>query len=592
LKVVTDQADSDGARTSTGRAPPDRERALLELEAGVRAIGQRLTQLASGNLWMDRVPRSGGGDPLDALAAAFNDMAEEVGGTLAELDRQRTVLEATLESMVDGVLLLDATGSVRRCNAAVGHLVGRPPSEIVGHAFAALLDDREAGFAASLPGQVEQGPLRDRTVFFCGSDGKGIPISVNGSAHRLPDGPLLGIVLVLRDDRLLKAAQAQLQINDRMAAMGTVAAGVAHEINNPLSYVLSNLDFLQTELRRWRDQPIPPERYAEVLDAVDSTFEGAERVRHIVRDLKTFSRVDTEAIGKVDLNRLVDSSVGMLKNEVRHHAQLVKAYGAPPLVEANESRLGQVVMNLIQNAAQAIPPGRVQANQVRVSTGSTDAGEAFLEVQDSGSGIPPADLTRIFDAFFTTKPIGVGTGLGLSICHKVVTNLGGHIDVRTEVGRGSTFRVVLPPAREQILGPRNASPPMLTASRRLRILVMDDEAEVCMALQRLLGREHDVDAATDAAEFFAALGRVTYDALLCDLMMPETSGMELYARLLVERPELARRMVFMTAGAFHAEARTFLDRVSNPRLEKPLDHEKLRAYLLRVANGGTSPGSQ
>ncbi len=187
--------------------------------------------------------------------------------------------------------------------------------------------------------------------------------------------------------------------------------------------------------------------------------EAARRVRQIVRDLRIFSRSEVDATGPVDLTAVLESTLRMAWNEIRHRARLVKDFEAVPAVEGNESRLGQVFLNLIVNAAQAIPEGRAESNQIRVRLAQAQSGQVEVAITDTGPGIPPEVLQRLFTPFFTTKPPGVGTGLGLSICHKIITSIGGSIEVDTEVGRGTTFRVLLRPALRHPSRPRGPPRP-------------------------------------------------------------------------------------------------------------------------------------
>jgi signal transduction histidine kinase len=251
-----------------------------------------------------------------------------------------------------------------------------------------------------------------------------------------------------------KKLQAQLVFADRLASVGRLAAGVAHEINNPLAYIVSNLNFAVRELPAARKVVPAPvaDRLAgplgEIEEALEEARQGAERVRHIVRDLKTFSRGDDQdQRGPVDVRGVVDSSIKMAWHEIRQTARLEKHYGETPLVEANETRLCQVMVNLLVNAAQAIADPDPQRHEIRVTTSSAPDGRCKIEVRDTGAGIPAENLARIFDPFFTTKPVGVGTGLGLPICHGIITSLGGRIEVESRVGSGTLFRIVLPPAR-------------------------------------------------------------------------------------------------------------------------------------------------
>ncbi|MBI5482179.1 MAG: GAF domain-containing protein [Deltaproteobacteria bacterium] len=375
--------------------------------------------------------------------------------------------------------------------------------------------------------------------------------------------------------------QAQLVVADRMASVGTLAAGVAHEINNPLAYVVSNLDFLGHEIAAL-GAGLPAGRLDDVTEALRDASEGAGRVRRIVRDLRIFSRADEVRRGPVELRPVLESCLSMAWNEIRHRAHLVKDYGEAPLVEASESRLGQVFLNLIVNAAHAIPVGDADRNQIRIVTRTDAAGRAVVEVRDTGTGIAPAHRARIFDPFFPTTPAGVGTGLGLSICSTIVAALGGEIGLESAVGQGSTFTVTLPAASGPPTEP--AGPPAAPRpGRRGRVLVLDDEPSVGAAIRRSLACDHEVVVLTDGRQALARLeAGETFDAIICDLMMPEMTGMEFHAALCQRRPDLVPRVILLTAGAFTPGAREFLERATNPRIEKPFDADELRALVRTV----------
>jgi CheY-like chemotaxis protein len=310
--------------------------------------------------------------------------------------------------------------------------------------------------------------------------------------------------------------------------------------------------------------------------------EGANRVRQIVRDLLTFSQGNVDRRGLVDVRGVVESAVQMAWHELRHRARLTKSMADVPPVEANEARLGQVFLNLLVNAAQAIPEGHADENEVIVATRTDERGRAVVEVTDTGIGIPAENLRRIFDPFFTTKG-ETGTGLGLAISLGAVRSVGGDIEVTSAEGRGTTVRVVLPAAKAW-----RASAPQRTAETiavpRRRVLIIDDERLVGEAIARAIAEENDVAIATSAREALAQVrAGERYDLLLCDLMMPVMTGMDLYAEVLRIAPNMAGRIVFMTGGAFTPRARAFLESVGNACLEKPLDVGKLRSILARSA---------
>jgi len=275
---------------------------------------------------------------------------------------------------------------------------------------------------------------------------------------------------------------------------------------------------------------------------------------------------------------VLESSLAMASNEVRHRARLHKELGEVPAVMASEAKLGQVFLNLVVNAAQAIREGAADQHEISVRTFTDAAGCAVVEVQDSGCGIPEQNLKCIFDPFFTTKPVGEGTGLGLSICHGIVTSLGGEIRVQSRPGEGALFQVVLPPASEA--PSEKVTPLPALAGPRGRILVVDDEPLVAKGLVRLLSGEHDAEAVTSAR---AALARLLagehFDLVFCDVMMPEMSGSDFWEALGRQAPALQQRVLFVTGGAFTPEARRFLEQVKERVVAKPFDAAELQALV-------------
>ena len=405
-------------------------------------------------------------------------------------------------------------------------------------------------------------PSRHRT-----RTGEVFEVEVHGT--RFPYQGRPGRMVLVRDLRM----QSRLLMSERLASVGTLAGGVAHEINNPLAVTMANLEFALAELAR----PESARDVPETLQALKEAREGAERVRQIVRDLHAFARADSERREPIDLPRIVESALAMASNELKHRARLVRELQAVPKVLGNEQRLGQVALALVMNAAQAIPVGHAGDHEIRVRT-AVSGGRVLLEVADTGSGIAPENLRRIFDPFFTTKPPGQGTGLGLAMCHAIVAALGGEIHVDSTPGKGSTFRVLLPAATETAA----AAPEPATgaAPRRARVLLVDDEPLIGRTVERMLAGEHEVVSLTSAS---AALDRLTsgehFDVILCDLMMPEMTGMELYDALGERAPALRSRMVFLTGGAFTPAAEAFLERVARPCVNKPFGIAELRAAI-------------
>jgi PAS domain S-box-containing protein len=509
---------------------------------------------------------------------------------LAELSER---LSATLASIADGVIATAADATVLRMNPVAERLTGWPLAEARGRALAEVLrvvdpETREP-VSPAVERTAEEGRPSDPVGYtlLIARDGVERPVASSFAPVRNAAGDASGAVIVFRDmsaEREARKSQAQLQrqliFADRMVSVGTLAAGVAHEINNPLAYVMANLEMLAAELERPGLSPTSSLRMEWVGMARDA-WDGAERIKKIVRGLKTFSRAEEERRAVIEVRPVIELSIDMAYNEIRHRARLVKDYGDTPRVEADDAHLGQVLINLLVNAAQALPEGAAESNEIRVVTSTDPRGWAVIEVRDTGSGIPTEVLGRIFDPFFTTKPVGVGTGLGLSICHSIVTRMGGEITARNLDGRGAALRVSLPPARA--LDPAEAPLPATgqAPARRASVLVVDDERAIGVILGRVL-REHAVTVVTSAREAFdLIMGGANFDVVLSDVMMPEMSGMDLYATLTRLRPEAAERMVFLTGGAFTEAAKEFLDAVPNERIEKPFDAAAVRALVGR-----------
>ncbi len=376
----------------------------------------------------------------------------------------------------------------------------------------------------------------------------------------------------------------------KLAAIGTLAAGMAHEINNPASFVLANTEALGGMLtildERLRADPPLARRLGikdllfEAMAIVQESKEGMARIQRIVRDLHSFSRVDDDPAGFTDVNAAVDSALTMLRNELRYRAGVERRFAATRPVRGNSARLGQVFLNLIANAAQALPEGQLKRN--RISVRSFDEGEeVVIEVQDNGPGIPPEIMPRIFDSFFSTKPAGVGTGLGLSISREIVRSAGGEITAENAQPEGALFRVRLPALAER---PRERSPAPLPSRRRHRLLAVDDEVLLLKAYRRMLIDHHDIELAYSGAEALQRLEQDRrFDVILCDLQMPELSGADVY-QLVAERwPGLEQRMVIITGGAFSADARRFMEEGNVTCVSKPFQLNEILDIIDRRA---------
>ncbi len=247
---------------------------------------------------------------------------------------------------------------------------------------------------------------------------------------------------IARDVTARKELDGQLIMTDRLASLGRLSASIGHELNNPLAYVLGNVTLFERELAR---DDVPAQVAERLATNVQLLREGATRMRDIVHDLKTLGRGDTENVVPIDVAHILDVCANMAEHELGPRARVVKDYTAHAFVRGTEARLGQVFLNLLLNAAQAIPEGNPAANEVRIALRSLEGARVEIEISDTGAGICPEIKDRIFEPFFTTKH-GAGTGLGLAVSHNIVTSAGGTIVALARPGGGTVFRVVLPSA--------------------------------------------------------------------------------------------------------------------------------------------------
>ena len=466
-------------------------------------------------------------------------------------------LERVLSTTPDAILVIGDTGEVRYVNRAALTLFDRKREEFVGELLGFSVEDDK-------PSEV--------TILRRGAE-RVCELRVVRIEWRREHAFLAS----LRDITDQRNMEAQLALADRMASIGTLAAGVAHEINNPLTAVIGNLDLVLHDLTE-------PGTYTgvsnETIEELRDAREAADRVRQIVRDLKMFSRTEDDAKCPVDVHRVIETTARMAWNETRHRARLVMDFGNPPPVMANDARLGQVILNLLVNATQAIPEGDVEHHEIRITTGADASGNALITVADTGCGIPPAVRDRLFSMFFTTKAIGEGTGLGLAISKRIITSFNGRIWFESTVGAGTRFHILLPGCRDGVPDAPRVDRGQQPAARAGRVLVIDDDAAVTQALQRMLSDEHRVTTTGDARRAMELLrAGADFDVILCDLMMPQITGPEFYEMVCDFDRSVADRIVFMTAGAFTTNARTFLDKVPNHRVEKPFDWQGLKVLV-------------
>jgi PAS domain S-box-containing protein len=516
----------------------------------------------------------------DGRIVEVQSWARDIGARVAAeeaLARAEASLRSLLDRLPDGVAV-HRDGVILYANAAMLRVTGHDRVEdFIGRSLLDFVhpEERDSVRDRLADGGREGVQSRERRIV--SRDGSlrileitAMPVMFEGE---------VAFVAVCHDLTERKRMEEQLAAAARMASVGRLASGVGHEINNPLTYMLGNLELAGAEIAAL-PPGAPSGRLASHISAVR---EGAERVRNIVRDLKALSVAPDTRLGPVDVERTLDGAAATVDHEIRFRARLVRDYGRVPPVLASEGRLAQVFINLLVNAAQAIPDGEANDNEIRITT-REQAGRIIVEISDTGVGIRAEDLPRIFDPFFTTKPIGVGTGLGLSISHTIVTAQGGTLTAERLPSRGALLRVTLPASAEAVA--HATTPPPVTGGQPIvRVLIIDDEPQTTRVLAELLA-PHDVTLAHSGREAIARLAAdTTFDAIICDLQMNDGTGVDVYEYLRGHAPSVARRVIFTTGGAFTTRADEFLRGCPQPVLEKPFDPERLVVLVGQVARG-------
>ena len=522
----------------------------------------------------------------------------ELERRMRERDRWHT---KSLESIGDAVVTVDLAGRVTFMNPAAEKLTGTAAADAIGKPARDVVKITSASGEPFSDTPLSAALREDRAVELMDANLTNVR---TGAQHAISDstrpvseaGERLGAVMVFRDVTDQRNLQKQLELANQLASLGTMAAGVAHEVNNPLSVVSANADFLTQELNQQRAElarlsasDSARQRCDDMLQAINDVRQAAARIGSIVEDLRAFSRPSRPALGVADVVKCLGWALRTTAHEFQQRAELITHFEPVPNVPGDEAKLGQVFINLLVNAAHAMAPGHADQNKVTISVRTDERGWAAIEIADTGCGIPAADLPRIFDPFFTTRGSGGGTGLGLSIGHGIVTAFGGELRVTSEPGAGSRFTVCLPPS-SPVTTQHEQRRDTQVEPRRSRLLIIDDEQMVLRVLERVL-RNHDLVCTQSARSGLEHIRNgEKFDLILSDITMPSMTGIQFYEELLAHHPDLAKRVVFLSGGAVSLDISDFLQSVSNPRIEKPFDSRGLRTQIANLlAEGGGAP---
>jgi PAS domain S-box-containing protein len=577
----------------SGVHPPEYYAAgMAALRAGAPWKGLLVSRRKDGGLFSAIVsvaPAQGG--PLTRYFA----VRRETTGEDAAVARARVLMESALDAILvadfESALYIDANPaalallgySLEELRALTGRAITSPgQDEIVAALSASMRETGRAGHDRMLLRRRDGSDVwaAVRMASFESAGHKEHAVIIRDVSHEVARERELE-----RSYRELHQAHAQLAHAGALAAVGELAAGVAHEVNNPTTYVMLSL----SEARHWLEQlrrgaaPSPGELDALLAEALD----GARRVAAIVRDLRTFARFDALETRDLDLADAARVALRMTKGELRHQARVVTELMSAGPVAGDANRISQVIINLLLNAAQALESAPLEARVITVRT-RRDGAWAVVEVRDSGPGIAPEVRGRIFEPFFTTKARGQGTGLGLSLCRDIVEAHGGTIEVESELGHGAVFTVRLPTSTPRTPRPRSLAPPSPTT--RPRVLVVDDDPLVLRGVCRALSRTCDAVAAQSGAAALAVIAAdAAFDLVICDLMMPVMDGVAVYEAAVAAAPHLRERFIYLSGGAVGERARRFLDTVAPPFVLKPVSADELERLVAAWLAGDPAP---
>lgn len=509
-------------------------------------------------------------------------IAKELHSRVAEVEKLG-FLSAIVEQAPDAIAYLDKKFRIRYTNPSTSTLLRCSVPELYNNHFSVLFEN-----AVDIEPSAKQA-LRDQNVYskeihIKRKDGSlfwGF-LSISSLSKMQSINSIEGYIVRITDISEKKKANAMLAQNDRLASIGLLAAGVAHEINNPLTFISLNLESLSEELPELKG--IDADKRWELAKSAEVANSGAKRIAKIVNDLNTFSRID-ENKEAISLHACIDKAVNLVSNEIRFKAALVRDYSKLPEVFANEGKLCQVFVNLLINAAQSISENDIDNNKIEITTYRKND-YACVTIKDTGSGIAHDNRLHIFDPFFSTKQAGEGSGLGLTICRNHLKSMGGTIEYQLrdeplQNKRGAAFLVKIPIVVKKEKEKDTAT--FVKLHRNGRFLAIDDEPQLLDIYRRLFTKEHELITARSGALAIEILQTdPNFDCIICDVIMPEISGIDIYNWLLEKDPKLIKKLLFVSGGSFTNKTRSFQAQVDAPFLQKPFSTNELFTWINKI----------
>jgi two-component system, cell cycle sensor histidine kinase and response regulator CckA len=563
---------------------PSRELTLRRAAAGVTTPYEVTMRKKDGSLLMvEGVGRPASYRGRPARITVIRDISARKRAEQRHVDSE-SKFRLLAETSPAAILIMQGERTLY-ANPAAATLTGYRREDLLGLPFGKLVGPESAAafyWRVIAAERAEQRTERHELKLH-GKDGREVWVDYMAARIEYEGAPaVLGTALDISQRKRNDALNRRLIHSDRLAAIGQLSAGVAHEINNPAAFVVANLTGLQNLLDRIEksDGRLPAPVLAEARDMLKDSVEGIERIHSIAKNLKTFARIERDDVELVDVNEVLAGACSIVADEIRGRALVIKQMGAVPKLAADPGKLSQVFINLLMNAAQAIGAETESQHEIRCTTAFAD-GWLHVTITDTGCGMPESVRSRIFEPFFTTKPRDQGSGLGLTLCADIVRRHSGEIRVKSEPGKGSVFDVLLPAETGLVLTekPRARSEAPRHA-KRARVLVIDDEEILLKAYRRMLSQHHDVVVARGGRNALELLRADTnFDVVLCDVMMPDLDGKAVYEALRSISPSLAARMIFCSGGAFSSRLSDFVAGLPNVTLDKPFTSDALAAAV-------------
>lgn len=474
-----------------------------------------------------------------------------------------------MENATCGIFILDLNGVISGLNSHAEKIFGYSHDQIIGKDYRNFIYSPERNYEnIQMQKLLLEKIIGPNQTYI--QQANGTIRDVEYSASYIENEEEIFILGIINDNTERNQLRSQTILTSKLATVGTLTAGIMHEINNPMTFVLTNLKYMEEQLKTLSQDYIKQNTFMLKLnDIIDESIQGVERIRKIINDLKGFARVDTDDLTLVDIHEVLSTAINMAYPQFKHVATLEKDFTTDiPLLLLNTSKLHQVFLNLIINSVQAMEGDDFSKNIIQVKT-YIKSNSIFIDITDTGHGISPENLSKIFNPFFTTKPIGVGTGLGLSISSEIIHNLGGEISVKSCLGKGSTFSILLP------IHVTSENPNLKLQESKMavgkKILVVSDDPSLLTILDRIFQKDNQVTKALGGRAAFDLFEKKEdkFDIVISNLNMININGIDLYNYLIKTDPKLADRIIFTTDDTSSPTITKFLKGIKNPCIKKP-----------------------